>query len=96
MKTIQEEALIKGSFTKEQAQFIITTLFRSKIQMHSSESFSSLIRTGRESAEDNSRIRELNESLQRLMQVLNEIKDHNTMVKIDGLVSMEIINQDLL
>ncbi len=92
MKSSAEEYLIKGVFTPEQALTVITTLFRSKIQMHSLSSFSSLVQEGKESAEDNSRRNELMESLDRLVDAIKSVNSPNNMIKLDCRVNMTIVS----
>lgn len=92
MKITSKEALIKGCFTPEQAKEILNTLFRSKIQMHSLSSFSSLIQTGRESHPDVNRQKELTESLTRLIKAINEMPDSGLNVKLDCDVRMEFVS----
>lgn len=91
MKVTGKEALIKGSFSPEQAKEIVNTLFRSKIQMHSLSSFSSLIQTGRDSHPDVNRRKELTESLERIVKAINEMADSGMNVKLSCDVKMEFV-----
>lgn len=91
MRPVYKEALIKGAFTQEKAKEILNTLFRSKIKMHSLTAFSSLIKTGSESPEDNSRKKELTESLEKLITSIDEIADPDTVIKLNCEVKMHFI-----
>lgn len=93
MNPINKEALIKGVFTPEQAKEVLSTLFRSKIKMHSQSSFNSLIKTGQESDIDNSRKQELADSLDRLIKSIKTISDPELEVKLDCLVNMKFIKR---
>lgn len=90
---MNKEALIKGVFSPEQAKEVLTTLFRSKIQMHSLSSFSAMIRTGKDSTTDNSRKQELSESLDRLMTSIKNNADSELDVKLDCVVKMEFVKR---
>lgn len=93
MKLIAREALIKGVFTPDEAKEVLTTLFRSKIQMHSLSSFSSYIKTGTESHVDNSRKQELTESLEKLVKSIKEHTDPEIEVKLDCQVKMQFVKK---
>jgi hypothetical protein len=93
MQSIKQEALVKGNFTADQAKEVLTTLFRSKIQMHNILSFGSLVRTGSESAEDNDRKKELAESLDRLLKVIKANADQDLYVKLDCMVKMKFVKR---
>jgi hypothetical protein len=90
MKLAGNEALVKGVFTPQQAIEILVTLFQSKIQMHNSQSFSSLVRTGSESPEDNSRVKELTTSLRLLTEMIREADDTDTAIQIDCKVKLKL------
>lgn len=93
MKSVQKEALVKGVFAPEQAKEVITTLFQSKIQVHSLASFSSFVRTGSESKIDDRRKKELAESMERLLKAIIENNDSFIHVKIDCDVKIEFITE---
>lgn len=95
MKTTHKEALIKGIFTPEQAREVLTTLFRSKIQMHTLSSFSTYVKTGKESGVDNTRKQELIGSLERLVKSLQTMNDPELDVKLDCMVKMEFVTRKL-
>lgn len=82
-KVKYKEALVRGTFSPSQAKEIISALFSSKIEMHSKSSFSKFIRTGSESKEDNSRRKELIESLKKLGELLDEKMDDKVRVKLN-------------
>lgn len=90
---IQKEPLIKGVFHVEQAKEILTTLFRSKIKMHSMSSFSNLIRNGAESEDDNRRKEELVESLERIRVLLNSEEAKSKFIKINCQVEIALVNK---
>eukprot|EP01038_Epipyxis_sp_PR26KG_P004001 gene4001-5728_t len=83
-----KEPLIKGEFTAEEARLLLKSLFRSKIQMHTNASFSSMLRTGEESSVHNLRKKELIASLQRLEKVFEKKSNANASFKINCLVSI--------
>lgn len=89
MKTTAiKEPLIKGEFTNDEAQMLVKSLFRSKIQMHTNASFSAMLRTGAESADHNRRKDELIDSLQRLEKEFRKKKNAKAVYKINCVVSL--------
>ncbi|MFN8416680.1 MAG: hypothetical protein U0U66_10135 [Cytophagaceae bacterium] len=87
----KEEWLVKGVFTPSQAKEVVTELFTAKIKMHSNASFKLLIKSGKESVEERSRVKELQASLVRLLQLINE--HPNEYIKLDGVLKMEFIDK---
>lgn len=92
---VYKEALIKGVFSPEQAKQVISTLFGSKIQMHSDSAFSNWVKKGSSSAEDSTRRKELSESLQRLVKALETINETSgEEVLLDCELKMRFVKQD--
>jgi hypothetical protein len=85
----KEEWLVKGVFTPSQAKEVVTELFTAKIKMHSNTSFKLLIRSGKESIEERSRVKELQISLERMLQLIHEHPNQN--IKLESLIKMEFI-----
>lgn len=93
MKTMVKEPLIKGVFTPEQANEVLSALFRKKIQMHSLSSFSNYIKKGKESRIENSRQQQLTESLERLVNCMKTITDPELKVMLDCVVKMKFVKR---
>lgn len=88
-----EESLVDGIFTYEEALMIVTNLFRSKIQMHTQKSFSNFLHNGCESAEDTSRKQELICSLERLVAALKEQNNGEKNFRIECMLKIEAVNE---
>ncbi len=93
MKPLLEEHLIRGTFERERALEILSTLFTSKIQLHNVKTFNSFIRTGSESDEDNNRKTELKESLNRLKELIEKLTDDAHLVQLDCQVKLTVIDK---
>lgn len=93
-KSMPEEALIKGFFTPDEAREVLSTLFRSKIHMHSLESFSTLVKAGYEPEEHKQRIKELSESLERLLNAVRLASDSNLNLRIDCAVKIGFVSTE--
>jgi len=90
MKSIVKESLIKGSFDKETAIDVLTTLFESKIHLHNVKTFNRFIRTGSPSPEDSTRKTELKLSIDRLLEVIQKIDLSQQSIQIDCEVVLTI------
>lgn len=89
---LNEENLVKGVFTYEEAFMIISNLFKSKIQMHTQASFSNFLKKGCESQEDTTRKQELICSLERLVGALKEQNNADNNFKIECILKVECVN----
>lgn len=90
---INEENLVRGVFTYEEALMIITNLFRSKIQMHTQASFSNFLKKGCESHEDSTRKQELVCSLERLVEALREQNTDKNNFRIECVLRLECVHE---
>ena len=90
---LNEENLVKGVFTYEEAFMIISNLFKSKIQMHTQASFSNFLKKGCESHEDTTRKQELICSLERLVEALKEQNNGDNNFKIECILKVECVKE---
>lgn len=92
MMASENQPLIKGVFNTADAKEIIRALFESKKKFHSYAAFGIEERTGRKAVEHIERMRELTESMEKLLQCIDHHANKNSMIRINCLVKMEIEN----
>jgi hypothetical protein len=71
MKKVSNHKLIEGIFEPEEAKKLLNSLINKKINFHSLEDFSNLIRFNKDAAHSKKRIEELNE-MKSLIQIVIE------------------------
>lgn len=91
VKGVNQQDLIKGDFTPENALEIINHLFGKKINFHERKNFSHEIRFGEVDQNSKERIKELKEGKASLFEILQEAKEKGKNLRIKSTVSVEII-----
>ena len=86
--------LIDGSFSVEDAEKILTTLFNYKIDYHNREDFSNHIRFNDNIKNSIKRIEELKSTQKDISKVLNEIKNENLRLIIKSEISITFEKND--
>lgn len=86
-----QQDLIKGDFSPEDAKEIINHLFYEKINFHGLKSFSNKERFGEVDHESDKRIIELKQSRYSLNEIIKTAKEQGKALKITSTVSIEII-----
>lgn len=85
--------LIDGKFKPSEARSLLFTLINSKINFHSLESFGITIRTGGDTSFHERRIKELSQTHVDIKKVINYSEEHNLNLKINGVIEIELINE---
>lgn len=81
MKDLQKLVLIDGSFSPQDSREILMSVFKSKIQFHNNKNFSSQERFGHDDEVAVERIPQLIESIEKLIEILQEAeKEGKTLV----------------
>ncbi|RAI89383.1 hypothetical protein [Algoriphagus yeomjeoni] len=86
-----QQDLIKGEFSPEDAMEIINHLFSEKINFHGMRSFSNKVRFGEIDQVSEARIVELKQSNVELNEVIKSAKSQGKTLKIESVVTIEII-----
>jgi hypothetical protein len=93
METNLNFNLIEGTFKPSDAKSILTTLVKDKIRFHELELFSAHERFGIELPHSKKRIKELNNILLNLNQVMNDYDNNEVEVKISGIVEILVVEK---
>jgi hypothetical protein len=72
MKKTEKQTLVKGEFNPADAKEVLVSLFKSKINYHTTAAFSKKILTGKGSSFDIQRVEELRNSLRSINEILEE------------------------
>ncbi|HSF54262.1 MAG TPA: hypothetical protein VLA71_10940 [Algoriphagus sp.] len=91
MTDSNQQDLIRGDFSPEDAKEIINHLFSEKINFHGVKSFSNKIRFGEVDHNSERRIIELKQSKDALNEMIKSAKEQGKTLKIESTVSIEII-----
>ncbi len=91
MTDTNQQDLIKGDFSPEDAKEIINHLFSEKINFHGVKSFSNKVRFGEVDHNSERRIIELKQSRASLNEMIKSAKEQGKTLKIESTVSIEII-----
>ena len=86
-----EQALIKGDFSPEDATEIINHLINNKIRFHEVRSFSSEIRLGKTDPSSIQRAEELRESKEVLNELITCAQEQGRNLRISSTIAIEII-----
>ena len=86
-----EQALIKGDFSPEDATEIINHLINNKIRFHEVRSFSSEIRLGKTDPSSMHRAEELRESQEALNNLIKQAQEQGRNLRIASTIAIEII-----
>ncbi len=89
--TKDQQVLIKGEFSPEDASEIINHLLTKKIRFHEIRSFSSEIRLGEVDSNSMKRVHELKSSQESINAIIKKAKDAKKNLKISSTISIEII-----
>lgn len=92
MKNSEDLKLIEGTFLPTEAKEILTSIFSSKIQFHTTKNFSSQVRFGHDDAFSAIRISELNQCLETIFEIITEAEKSNQSVSIHSEISIRLIN----
>ena len=93
---MKEFKLIDSSFTNEEAKQVLLSLVNYKIQFHSHKVFSNDERFGLDDTFSKTRIVELEEIRDNLLDYFNELGDKELTMKVDSVVKMsigEVVNE---
>ncbi|RYD69498.1 MAG: hypothetical protein EOP53_27055 [Sphingobacteriales bacterium] len=90
IETDQTFKLIDGTFLPKDAKEVLTALITSKINFHSTRSFSSLVRTGVPDVESDLRIIILNETREEILSLLKHAEANGKKVTIQSNIEIKI------
>jgi len=85
--------LIDGTFKPFEAKSVLFTLIKDKINFHEREIFSADERFGTDLPHSKKRIKDLNEALVRIEQVINEFEKSNLEIKISGAIEIVAVEK---
>jgi hypothetical protein len=83
--------LIKGVFNANDAQEILSNLIESKIQFHKLKIFSKDIRFGENDIESKERIKQLQETKVKLLELLSRAREHNHKLSMTSTINIEVL-----
>lgn len=86
----QEFKLIDGTFSAEDAEKMLMTLFNYKIEYHSRDDFSKYIRFNRDPKHSNKRIEELNHTKTSITELLSKSKMDNRNLIINSVITIRL------
>jgi hypothetical protein len=89
MKTTEKIMLIDGNFSPTEAKELLMNLFINKINFHEKKNFSSHERYGKEDETATRRIPELKESIETILQIINEATAQNQNIEITSTVNVQ-------
>ena len=84
MKEHDKLKLIDGTFSTIEAKEILTNIFSSKAQFHTTKNFSSQIRFGKDDEISAKRIPELKKTMERIFEIILEAEKDNREVTIQA------------
>lgn len=90
MKTTK---LISGSFTPDEAKEILFDMLTSKINFHNVKSLSSLVRYNHPNLESESRIKELQEIREQLLELIQQAADDHLNLKVEATIEISFQDQ---
>ncbi|WPR70410.1 hypothetical protein SLW70_10700 [Flavobacterium sp. NG2] len=91
MNNLENLKLIDGSFSASEAKEILTTLFSNKIQFHTTKNFSTEVRFGKDDEVSSKRIPELNQSLEKILNLITQAQENNQTFEIQSEVNIRLI-----
>ncbi|MGY5848578.1 hypothetical protein ACW6QP_14305 [Salegentibacter sp. HM20] len=80
--------LIDGKFSANEAKEILLNMISSKIQFHTIKDFSSEIRTGEPENNSQKRMKELGETRERIITLLDDAQKNNLVVEIQSTINI--------
>jgi hypothetical protein len=86
--------LIKGEFETEEAKDILRNLLDFKIRFHQIKSFNSELKYGEKDARSQARILELKESMQKMLEIMEEAEENGYSLNIDAKIEIEFHHQE--
>lgn len=86
--------LIDGTFSVEETEKILTTLFNYKIDYHNREDFSNYVRFNENIRSSKNRIEELKNTQQEIQKMMNEIKNQDLKLVIKGTIAITLEKND--
>jgi hypothetical protein len=86
--------LISGLFAPDEAKEILLDMLTSKINFHNVKSLSSLVRYNQPNLESESRIKELQESREQLLAVIQKAAEENLHLRIESTVKISFEAQE--
>jgi hypothetical protein len=87
----QTEDLVRGEYSAEEAREIISNLIFQKINFHNLKDFSSKERFGEADKNSLTRIEELKESRQKMLDIIDAAQEAGKTVKINSNITLELI-----
>lgn len=94
MKNSEDLKLIDGTFLPAEAKEILSSIFSSKIQFHTTKNFSSQVRFGQDDAISAVRIPELNQSLEDVFEIIRQAEKNNQSIRIHADVKLTLNDQE--
>lgn len=91
MNNSEKLKLINGSFSASEAKEILTTLFSNKIQFHTTKKFSTEVRFGKDDEVSSKRIPELNQSLEKILELIIQAQENDQTFEIQADVHIRLI-----
>lgn len=94
MEEREKLKLIDGTFSTIEAKEILTNIFSSKTQFHTTKNFSSQIRFGKDDEISAKRIPELKKTMERIFEIILESEKNNQTIKIESEVNISLISNN--
>lgn len=91
MKTTK---LITGLYTPDEAKEILLDMVKSKINFHNIKSLSALVRFNRPDLESESRIKELQETREELLALIQQAENDNLNLRIESTIKVSFEAQE--
>jgi len=92
MKTEQEFKLIEGVFQPDEAQKLLMEMINTKINFHNLDAFSNHIRFNTSMSNSKLRVNELNESADKIKDLVHYAKENNLELEIKSNISIILKN----
>jgi hypothetical protein len=90
MKKVSNHKLIEGIFEPEEAKKLLNSLINKKINFHSLEDFSNLIRFNKDAAHSKKRIEELNEMKSLIQTVIEQAQEEKLNLDIECSIKISL------
>lgn len=91
MKEIEKLVLLEGVFSSDDANEVLTELFKSKLNWHKIQNWSSQERFGKDDELSQSRIVALTNEIDKLRKLLSEAKENNNKLLVNSEVVIRVL-----
>lgn len=93
METYHTLNLIDGVFSSKEANDVLVTLLRNKINFHNLEIFSLEERNGENIERSKKRLEELKQTNEKLVEIIRYAEKNDKVLKVVSSINIEIINK---